>query len=179
MQLTSPAFVQGSVIPSKYTCDGDNISPPVEWADAPTNAQSFALVMDDPDAPSGTFDHWVLFNLPKESTALSEGVSPIEALPNGALQGKNSFGDLGYGGPCPPVGTHRYYFRLYALDKLLNLDAGSSKRQVLDALARHILAQSELMGRYSKRPCNKAGDAFKTNPHQAKSGSAVNSRINR
>lgn len=139
--ITSSAFAQGKPIPAKYTCDGLDISPPLAWSDAPSGTQSFALIMDDPDAPGGT---WVLFNLPAQTHQLAE-----KAAPQGA-QGRNSWGRLGYGGPCPPSGTHRYFFRLHALDTRLRLPAGASKEQVLRAMQGHVLAQAEWMGVYGR-----------------------------
>jgi len=142
--LTSSAFVEGKLIPPRYTCDGLDISPPLAWDNAPRGTQSFALIMDDPDAPAGTWVHWVLFNLPAQTQQLAK------AAPRGT-QGRNSWGRLGYGGPCPPSGTHRYFFRLYALDALLQQPAGSNKEQVLRAMQGHLLAQAELMGVYTRR----------------------------
>ncbi len=142
--LSSSAFAQGKPIPAKYTCDGLDISPPLAWGDAPMGTQSFALIMDDPDAPAGTWVHWVLFNLPAQTHQLAEKATQ-------GVQGRNSWGRLGYGGPCPPSGTHRYFFRLYALDTLLQLPAGATKEQVLRAMQGHVLAQAELMGVYARR----------------------------
>ena len=142
--LSSSAFAQGKPIPAKYTCDGPDISPPLAWSDAPRGTQSFALIMDDPDAPAGTWVHWVLFNLPAQTHQLAEKAAQ-------GVQGCNSWGRLGYGGPCPPSGTHRYFFRLYALDTLLQLPAGATKEQVLRAMQGHVLAQAELMGVYARR----------------------------
>ncbi len=147
LAITSPAFSTGQPIPAKYTCDGQDISPPLHWSDESTGTQSFALVMDDPDAPVGTWVHWVLFNVPADLRDLPEKAAP----PKGSLEGKNSWGRLGYGGPCPPSGTHRYFFKLYALDTTLNLASGASKEQLLKAMEGHILAQAELMGVYSRK----------------------------
>ena len=145
--ITSPAFVAGGDIPRTFTCDGDNTPPPLEWKEAPRDTQSFALIMDDPDAPNGTFTHWVLFDIPAERTELAGG-SRSDAV---GMSGKNSRSELGYMGPCPPSGTHRYFFRLFAIDtKTLDLAAGATRRQVEDALARHTLQTAELMGRYKK-----------------------------
>jgi len=145
------AFAAGELIPRKYTCDGEDISPPLQWSDPPQDAQTFALIADDPDAPIGTWVHWVLYNLPTETRALPEAVPPDADLPNGSRHGKNSWEQLGYGGPCPPSGTHRYFFRLYALDAVLELPAAASKEQLLQAMEGHILAQTELMGLYSRQ----------------------------
>lgn len=150
-ELTSTAFASGEPIPTKYSCDGEDISPPLQWSDPPQGTQSLALICDDPDAPVGTWVHWVLYNLPAEARSLLEAVPPEAELPDGSRQGKNGWGNLGYGGPCPPGGsTHRYFFKLYALDAVLDLDAGASKNQVLKAMEGHILAQAELMGVYSR-----------------------------
>ena len=151
IKLTSDAFTAESTIPKKYTCDGPDVSPALSWTGAPPNTQSFALIMDDPDAPAGTWVHWVLFNLPSDAKNLAEGVAKQEQLPNGARQGLNDFRKIGYGGPCPPPGKpHRYFFKLYALDKKLDLKPGATKAEVEAALKGHVLAQGELMGRYGR-----------------------------
>jgi len=150
-ELTSTAFAPGEPIPRKYSCDGEDISPPLQWSDPPQGTQSFALIADDPDAPLGTWVHWVLYNLPAEARALPEAVPPDAELPDGSRHGQNSWRRLDYGGPCPPSGTHRYVFKLYALDMVLDLKAGASKKQVLKAMEGHILAQAEVMGVYSRR----------------------------
>lgn len=147
-QLTSSTFRNGEAIPARYTCDGQDISPPLEWQDAPEQTRSFALICDDPDAPVGTWVHWVAYNLPASVKSLPEGVTA--ANPAAGQQGQNSWGQSGYGGPCPPGGTHRYFFKLYALDIQLTLKAGAGKHQVLKAAEGHILAQAELMGKYSR-----------------------------
>ncbi len=149
-ELTSTAFAAGQSIPRKYTCDEADISPPLEWSDAPRGTGSFALIADDPDAPGGTWVHWVLYNLPAETRALPEDIPPDSELPDTSSHGKNSWGRLGYGGPCPPGGTHRYFFKLYALDSVLDLNGGASKEQLLRAMEGHILSQTELMGSYSR-----------------------------
>lgn len=151
LSLSSTAFKEGDKIPVKYTCDGQDISPPLTWAEPAQKIQAFALIVDDPDAPVGVFTHWVLFNLPANARQLSEGIPTQERLENEALQGKNDFGRIGYGGPCPPRGSaHRYRFALYALDKLLDLKPGASKKQVLDAMKGHIIAQGQLIGTYQR-----------------------------
>ncbi len=150
IRLTSPAFAEGERIPRKYTCDGEDVSPPLTWDNVPEGTKSFALICDDPDAPMGTWVHWVLFNLPPETRSLPEAVSPDKELPSGARQGTNDFRKIGYGGPCPPSGTHRYYFKLYALDTMLDLPAGCSKAQLLKAMEGHVLSEGQLMGRYSR-----------------------------
>jgi hypothetical protein len=151
ISLTSSAFVPGGTIPAAYTCDGPDASPPLAWADPPQGTRSFALVCDDPDAPMGTWVHWVLYGLPAETRSLSERFPTDGELPTGARQGKNDFGRLGYGGPCPPKGpAHRYYFRLYALDRPVELKAGARKEELEAAMKGHVLAQGELMGRYGR-----------------------------
>ena len=151
LPVSSSAFREGDRIPTKYTCEGQDISPPLAWSEPPAGTQSFALIVDDPDAPGGVFTHWVLFNIPPDSCELPEAVPAQSQLPSGALQGKNDFGKIGYGGPCPPPGRpHRYQFTLYALDRLLDLKAGASKRQVLEAMQGHILAQGQLTGMFQR-----------------------------
>ena len=148
--LTSTAFAEGEPIPSKYTCDGEDISPPLQWRDVPEGTRSFALIADDPDAPRGTWDHWLLYNLPAEARNLPEGVPAEAELSDGSRHGQNSWSRLGYGGPCPPSGTHRYFFKLYALDTLLELDAGASKERLSQAMEGHVLAEAVLMGVYTR-----------------------------
>ncbi|MBI4757914.1 MAG: YbhB/YbcL family Raf kinase inhibitor-like protein [Chloroflexi bacterium] len=150
-ELASTAFAPGKPIPRKYTCDGENISPPLQWGDPPQPTRSFALIADDPDAPAGTWVHWVLYNLPAGARALPEAVRSDATLPDGSRHGQNSWRRLGYGGPCPPSGTHRYFFKLYALDTVLDLAAGASKEQLLQAMKGHILAQTEVMGLYARK----------------------------
>src|SRR5205807_8239545 len=149
--LTSAAFTEGSAVPPRYTCDGADVSPPLAWSDAPPGTASFALIADDPDAPAGTWVHWVLYNLPANATELPEGVKKQEQLPDGTLQGRNDFRKVGYNGPCPPPGKpHRYFFKLYALNAKLTLKAGATKNDVESAMKGHILAQTELMGKYGR-----------------------------
>jgi Raf kinase inhibitor-like YbhB/YbcL family protein len=151
LQISSTAFAAGEVIPKKFTCDGPDVSPKLNWNVAPAKTQSFALIMDDPDAPVGTWVHWVLFDFPADTKELAEGIAKQEQLSNGARQGRNDFGNVGYGGPCPPPGKpHRYFFKLYALDAKLNLKPGATKADVERAMKGHILAQTELMGRYGR-----------------------------
>jgi hypothetical protein len=145
MDLTSSVFRNGENIPQEYTCDGKDISPPLSWQNAPNNTKSFVLIMDDPDAPRGTWDHWLLFNIPAQTKQLAEGADP---LPVGTQLGNNSWGKQEYGGACPPAGIHRYKFKLYALDTTINLPDGANKSQVEQAIQGHILAHVELMGRY-------------------------------
>ena len=155
--LTSPAFEEGADIPRNYSCDGDDISPPLEWSGVPDQARSLVLICDDPDAPRGTWTHWVLYDLPSEATGLPEGLPTDETIRvesggtgHEVRQGKNDFHRPGYGGPCPPSGTHRYFFRLYALDSTTGLEPGATRQQVERAMEGHVLAQGQLMGRYTR-----------------------------
>lgn len=146
-RIQSPAFDHDSIIPSLYTCDGPNISPPVSWTGAPPETKSLALIVDDPDAPRGDWVHWVVFNIPPETSGLEQD---HRNLPPGAIQGSNDFGRREYGGPCPPGGEHRYFFKLYALDGPVNLKPGASKTDLLAAMEGHILRKTELIGRYQR-----------------------------
>jgi Raf kinase inhibitor-like YbhB/YbcL family protein len=148
--VTSPAFNEGESIPALYTCTGDDLSPELAWSGAPENTRSFALIMDDPDAPGRTWVHWVVYNLPGDTAGLPQGVASDNDLPGDAMQGRNSWRRNDYGGPCPPSGTHRYFFKLYALDTSLDLDPGASKEDVLGAMEGHVLAEGHLMGTYRK-----------------------------
>ena len=151
LALSSQAFADGEEIPTKYTCDGEDVSPPLSWEEPPQGTQSLVLIMDDPDAPHGVFNHWVIYNLPPDTLKLSEAVPTKEKLPSGAFQGKNGFGRIGYAGPCPPPDSpHRYEFVLYALDKALELGTGASKKQVLQGIEGHILAKGKLTGTYQR-----------------------------
>ncbi|MEW6354830.1 MAG: YbhB/YbcL family Raf kinase inhibitor-like protein [Planctomycetota bacterium] len=151
IKITSTAFEEGGMIPKKYTCDGSDVSPPLAWTGAPEGTKSIALISDDPDAPVGTWVHWVIFNIPPKTTGLPENVPPGPELSSGARQGETDFGRIEYGGPCPPSGTHRYYFRIYALDAMLDLESGATKAQLLAAMKGHVLAQGELMGKYRRQ----------------------------
>jgi hypothetical protein len=150
LSVSSPAFAPGQAIPIQYSCKGPGVSPPLAWSGAPGGTKSFAVIMDDPDAPMGTFVHWVIYNIPPGSSGLPEGVPTSVKLDDGTLQGSSSAGRTGYMGPCPPSGTHRYFFRLYALDAVLDQASGAGKEQVLKAMQGHILAQGELMGTFKK-----------------------------
>jgi len=150
MDIKSSAFTNENNIPSKYTCDGADISPPLAWDGVPNGTKSFALIADDPDAPMGTWVHWVAWNIPAASTGLKEGIDKSAALADGTKQGISDFKRPGYGGPCPPSGTHRYYFKLYALDSELNLPATANKTNLEAAMKGHILAQAQLMGTYAR-----------------------------
>ncbi len=150
-QLSSAAFSSGEMIPKKFTCDGPDVSPQLSWKEAPAATQSFALIMDDPDTPVGTWVHWVLYKLPADTTGLPEGIEKQGQIATGALQGHNDFRKIGYGGPCPPPGKpHRYYFKLYALDTKLDLKAGATKPDLEGAMKGHILGEADLMGRYGR-----------------------------
>ena len=150
LEITSSAFSEGEMIPTGYTCDGPDVSPDLAWTGVPETTQSLALICDDPDAPMGTWVHWVLFNIPPGARGLPGEISPDAALENGARHGTNDFGRLGYGGPCPPGGTHRYFFKLYALDTELDLASGITKAQIIEAMEGHILAEAQLMGKYKR-----------------------------
>ena len=145
MKVTSSAFQEGGNIPSKFTCDGGNASPPLQMAGVPSEAKTLVLIADDPDAPGGLFTHWLVWNIPPQTNSVAEGSAPK------GVQGTNDFGKSGYGAPCPPSGTHRYYFRVFALDRELTLPAGAKRSQLNGAMKGHVVAQGELMGRYSRK----------------------------
>jgi Raf kinase inhibitor-like YbhB/YbcL family protein len=146
MKLSSSGFQDGGTIPQKFSKNGQNVSPELRIAGTPADARSLAIVVDDPDAPVGLFTHWLVWNIDPKTTAVAEG-----AVPKGALQGKNDFGDLGYGGPQPPSGTHRYFFKIFALDKMLELKPGAKRKEFDAAIKGHVMAQGQLMGKYSKQ----------------------------
>lgn len=149
--LTSSVFNSGNIIPTQFTCSGANLSPPLSWTGAPQSTKSFAIICDDPDAPAGTWVHWVYFNIPDSVSSLDEGLKADETLEDNSIQGLNDFQKPGYGGPCPPPGSpHRYYFKLYALDTMLNLQTGAKKEDLITAMKGHILANTELMGTFSR-----------------------------
>jgi len=151
IEIKSDAFDDGGMINSKYTCDAENISPPLEWKDVFSNTKSFVLICDDPDSPSKSWTHWVLFNIPADKTSLSEGVPKTGTFDDGMIQGINDFGKVGYDGPCPPpTGPHRYFFRLYAIDIALVLDENSTKDAVLDAIKGHIIGEAVTFGTYER-----------------------------
>jgi Raf kinase inhibitor-like YbhB/YbcL family protein len=150
-QLSTTAFAEGQAIPKKFTCDGPDVSPPLTWKNPPAAAKSLALIVDDPDAPTGTWVHWLIFNIPASMRDLPEGVEKTEQVAGGALQGRNDFPKIGYNGPCPPPGKpHRYFFKLYALDRTLDLKAGATKADVEGATKGHILAETQIIGRYAR-----------------------------
>ena len=143
LRVRSVAFSHGGHIPPKYTCEGENVNPPLEVSDLPENTKTLALIVEDPDAPRGVYDHWLVWNIPPNG-AIGENSRP-------GISGRNSFGNTGYGGPCPPSGSHRYFFKVYALDTDLDIGAGSDKSKLQDAMKDHVLATGELMGHYQKR----------------------------
>ncbi len=149
--VTTKAFSPGGAIPGNYTCDGADTSPDLSWSGAPAGVQSFALIADDPDAPVGTWTHWLIWNIPVQSMGLPKGVPKDETLGDGTRQGRNDFRRIGYGGPCPPPGKpHRYFFKVYALDAKLDLKSGATKDELERAMKGHVLAQAELMGKYGR-----------------------------
>jgi len=148
MQVSTKSFSAGGEVPKRYTCDGADVSPQLAWGEPPAGARSLALMVDDPDAPRGTFTHWVVYDLPPQTRELPEDVRKAEQLPGGGSQGRNDFGKIGYNGPCPPPGKpHRYFFRVFALDNTLGLKAGASRKEVESAMQGHVLAQGEVMSR--------------------------------
>ncbi len=150
IKITSPSFQEGVMIPAKYTCDGIDISPPLKWSNVPEHTKSLALICDDPDAPMGDWVHWVVFNIPATATGLPENVPPHKVLDNGAKHGLNDFRKFGYGGPCPPSGIHRYFFKIFALDILIDLSSGATKGDLLKAMKGHILSDGQLMAKYKR-----------------------------
>lgn len=145
MKITSPSFAHNQNIPPKYTCDGENINPPLQFSDIPVDAKSLVLISDDPDAPMGTWVHWTIWNIDPKITEIVEN-----NVPAGAIEGTTSFGEIGYGGPCPPSGVHRYFFKLYALDTKLDLQTSSKKEDLEKAMRKHILASAEIIGMYTR-----------------------------
>ena len=145
LKITSSVFQDGGEIPSKFTCDGTDASPQLHLDGAPPAAKSLALIMDDPDAPGGSFTHWIVWNIDPKTNEIGQGGAPA-----GAIQGRNDFGKSGYGGPCPPSGTHRYYFRIFTLDRMLDLKSSAKRAELDSAIRGHVLAKAELMGRYSR-----------------------------
>src|SRR2546423_653414 len=146
MKITSPAFQEGGTIPEKFSKNGENVNPELRIEDAPADAKSLALIVEDPDAPVGLFTHWLVWNIDPKTAEIAEN-----SVPKGALQGMNDYPNLGYGGPQPPSGTHRYYFKIFAVDRTLDLKSGAKRREVDAAMQGHVIAQGELMGRYSKK----------------------------
>jgi Raf kinase inhibitor-like YbhB/YbcL family protein len=150
LEISSPSFA-GAAIPARFTCQGENISPALAWRGAPDTTRSYALILEDPDAPAGLFTHWIIFNMPASTVSLPEGVSPRGRRPAGSVEGKNDMGMAGYSGPCPPPGsTHRYYFKLYALSDVLPLKSGASRKDTLDALEGLIVDKAQVMGTFRR-----------------------------
>ena len=149
MQIKS-VFNNGETVPKKYTCDGDDISPEILISEIPSTAKSLTLIVDDPDAPVGIFTHWVLYNLPADTKKIAENIPAVDVLPSGAMHGITDFKTVGYGGPCPPNGEHRYFFKLYALDTVLDLPAKATKKQVEQAIKGHIIEEAQLIGLYCR-----------------------------
>lgn len=150
INVGSTAFTEAGMIPRQYTCDGEDMSPPLSWSGIPEGTKSIAIIADDPDAPGGMWVHWVVYNLPPDLKGLPENVPAQKTLAKGGIQGQTDFRRIGYGGPCPPSGTHRYFFKVYALDAILDLDPGAIKKRLLNAMEGHILAEGELMGKYKR-----------------------------
>lgn len=150
MEITSTVFKHGARIPAKYTCDGVDVSPPLEWGNVPYGTKSVALICDDPDAPMGTWVHWVIYDIPSSITSLPEKIPPLKELANGAKQGMNDFRAIGYGGPCPPSGEHRYFFKIYALEGLTGLKPGATKEQLVSVMQGNILGEAHLVGKYKR-----------------------------
>lgn len=150
MTVKSAAFKDGEMIPMRYTCDGENISVPLAWSDSPANTASFAIICEDPDAPSGTWVHWIVFNIPPDTCELKEHVQKVSRLKDGSVQARTDYDVPGYGGPCPPSGVHRYFFKIYALDTMIDLDESATKKTLVAAMKGHVLAQGQIMGRYRR-----------------------------
>ena len=150
LDVRNSAFEEGGAMPARYTCDGLDIAPPLTWSSVPNGTLGLALIVDDPDAPRGAFVHWVIYNLPPDTRGLPEDVPNQRTLPSGALQGMNGAGSIGYTGPCPPNGTHRYFFKAYALHTELDLGAGTMKVEVVSAMEGHVLAEGRLLGTYQR-----------------------------
>lgn len=150
IKISSPAFQDGEMIPKLYSCEDKNISPPVNWDNVPTGTMSIAIIMDDPDAPVGTWVHWVIYNISPDTLKLEQAVPAEKVLPNGAYQGRNDWGRIGYGGPCPPGGTHRYFFKIFALDTEPDLKPGMNKKELLKAIDGHIISEGKIIGKYKR-----------------------------
>ena len=149
--IESQAFKHMEGIPAKYTCKGENVSPPLSWKDLPAKTKSIVIICDDPDAPAGTWVHWVCYDIPASVDSLRENIAGTDSLPGSGKQGVNDFRETGYGGPCPPAGTHRYFFKIYALDAMLGVPPGKSKKEIERAMKGHVLARGELIGTYAKK----------------------------
>lgn len=150
LEVRSSAFGEGESIPSDFTCDGADMSPPVSWSGVPAETQSLAVIVDDPDAPAGNWSHWLLYDLSPKLIQLPAGIPAGAIIPDGGFQGRTDFGNTGYNGPCPPAGTHRYFIKVFALDRILHLEPGATKKELLAAVQGHILAEGTLMGTYRR-----------------------------
>ncbi len=150
IEIKSRSFNAGEIIPAKYTCDGENVSPQLSWTCSVEGVKTFAVIVEDPDAPSGIFTHWIVYNIQAKINSLMENSTPSKNLPDEVLMGTNDFGRIGYGGPCPPSGTHRYFFKVYGLDSAVHLDTGATIREVMKKMEGHIIARGELMGKYRR-----------------------------
>ncbi|HKB86083.1 MAG TPA: YbhB/YbcL family Raf kinase inhibitor-like protein [Ignavibacteriaceae bacterium] len=150
IEIGSRSFSEGEMIPSKFTCDGANISPQLNWNCSVEGVKTFTIIVEDPDASSGNFIHWIVYNIPSRVNSLMENSTPSKNIPDEVLMGTNDFGRIGYGGPCPPSGTHRYYFRIYGLNTAVHLDSGATRKEVLKKMEGHIIARGELMGKYGR-----------------------------
>jgi Raf kinase inhibitor-like YbhB/YbcL family protein len=150
IELTSKAFKNGEMIPKVYTCDGEDMSPALSWGSVPEGSESISIICDDPDSPIGTWVHWVVYNIPPDIRELKENITPERQIENGGIQGMNDFKKIGYGGPCPHSGTHRYFFKIYALDTKVELEPGATKSHLLISMEGHILDKGDLMGKYSR-----------------------------
>jgi Raf kinase inhibitor-like YbhB/YbcL family protein len=151
IKIESRDFKEGESIPSKYTCEGLNISPQLSWTCETVGVKTYVLIVEDPDAPRGIFTHWIVYNIPSRVNSLMENSTPTKNVPDEILMGVNDFGRIGYGGPCPPSGSHRYFFRMYGLDTAVHLDSGATKKEVTKKMEGHIIARGELMGTYQKQ----------------------------
>jgi Raf kinase inhibitor-like YbhB/YbcL family protein len=151
LKLATSAFTFGEKIPKQYTADGKNISPSLSWQEPPKGTKSFVIIVDDPDAPAGVWTHWIVYNIPPDTTSLKEGISRDKKLPDGSLQGKNSGGHIGYDGPAPPKGkTHRYFFNIFALNTVLKAPPGANKKTIESLMERHVIGEGQMMGTYER-----------------------------
>lgn len=151
INIESRNFEEGGFIPSKYTCDGENISPQLSWTCSVEGVKTYAIIVEDPDVPGGDFTHWIVYNIPSWINSMMENTTPAKNIPDEILMGTNDFGRIGYGGPCPPSGIHRYFFRIYGLNTAVHLDSGAMKKEVMKKIEGHIIARGELMGKYQRQ----------------------------
>lgn len=151
IEIESRDFKEGEIIPADFTCDGKNVSPQLSWTCSVEGIKTYVLIVEDPDAPSGNFTHWIVYNIPAKINSLMQNSTPTKNVTDEILMGTNDFGRIGYGGPCPPSGIHRYFFRIYGLDTAVHMDSGATKREILKQIEGHIIARGELMGRYQRQ----------------------------